>query len=90
MYIQKALEIAKNMELYYLQANLYLTYGKMFQIMIAASNNNKKENAKNAYKIYLTALQIANMIENDYINTQINDEITSLKKLCKMEKISIK
>ncbi|HBH18350.1 MAG TPA: hypothetical protein DDX14_05335, partial [Cyanobacteria bacterium UBA9579] len=91
MHVEQALELAKSMELYFLQAELYLIYGNIFRKIIELSESrvNKEKNANNAYKLYMSALDIAKMIENDYITAKIQKELTNLAELCGCENTEV-
>ncbi|OGI02248.1 MAG: hypothetical protein A2104_08645 [Candidatus Melainabacteria bacterium GWF2_32_7] len=91
MYVEQALELAKSMELYIVQAELYLTYGKIFRkiVELSESAENKWKNADNAYKLYMSALDIVKMIENDYMISKVERELQNLIEFCELSSIKI-
>lgn len=90
VYIKGALDSAKSLELFSLESQLLLTYGKMYQELAApesGNNENKESNIRLAYSYHKKALEIAGKIENNYLQTKIDKEITNLNILSNLSGI---
>lgn len=89
MYLDQALTLAKNMDLYLFQAELHLSFGKIYHEMAAVLDKEKAENAKNAHKFYIESLDIAQRLENEHLISQVEKELTNLSTFCQLSGIKI-
>jgi len=79
IYLEKALNTAKNMDLFLCQATLNLTYGKIYEDVAVKVEKDRNIYVDNAYKSYNIALEIAQTIENDNLSVDIRNRIEGLK-----------
>lgn len=87
MYLEKSLLIAKQFELKYAQAEIYIAYAKYLEETISVKVVNKPEVAKEAFNMYNIAEKIAQSIESEYILGEVNKAKAGFRTYCQLNSI---
>ena len=89
MYLEKAMSIAQNNDLRYLQMLLYHSYAKYNEEMINIYKDNAQEYAQAAIDMYKSSLNLCqNLLLTPYENL-IKKDLTSFKVACQLKNITV-
>ena len=89
MYLEKAMKIAQNNDLRFMQMILYQSFAKYNAEMINIYKDNAQEFAQAAAEMYNTAIKFAqNMLLNSY-ESSFKKELTAFNVSCQLKKIDL-
>ncbi len=87
MYLEKSLLIAKQFDLKYAQAELYISYAKYLEETISVKVVNKPDVAREAFNMYEIADKIAQLVDSPYLISEINKARAAFRTYCQLNSI---
>lgn len=90
VYFEKALFIAKNFNLEYLQMQTYLQSAKIYQELALPKTNHRNNYIKQALKLFQTAKSVPVVSGNLAFQKEIKEELSILTSFCKLNGITLK
>lgn len=89
MYLEKALAVAKQNNLKYQLAHLYIDYGNYIECLMKTQKTYSDDYIKLTLDMYNKALSIANELKIDYLTEKASRERTNFKRYCQLNSIEI-
>lgn len=90
VYLERAIFIAKNFELEYIQLKTYMQCSKLYQELALPKTNMRNTYIKKALKIFQLAKSIPAVSNNSFLQKELKEELAILNSFCKMNKIVLK
>jgi len=90
VYFEKALFVAKNFDLEYVQVVTYLQCAKLYQELALPKTNTRNTHIKKALKIFQTAKSVPAVSNNSIYQKEIKEELGILTSFCKLNGIILK
>ncbi len=89
IYIENGIELAEKNKLTHLLVELYLSFGKIYQENAATKAVNKEQSSNQAYRLYTKALNIAEKLDNHFLISGAEKEISNLQTFCHLSGIAL-
>ena len=89
MYLEKAMIIAKNQDLKFMQMLLYQAFGKYNEEMITAYPDNAQMYANSVSDMYKMALNLSQTLVLNYYENLVKKDIASFKAFCQLKNIQV-
>ena len=90
VYLEKALYIAKQFDLQYIQVNIYLLSAKLYQELALPKTSQRNTYVKQALKMFQLAKNIGIVADNQQLQRKIKEELNVLTSFCKLNGIVLK